>query len=101
MMSRPTGGTTRFTMRILTIRQPRLEASDKPSDNDPGNGRRSATYSDTGICLTCSNPTQRDGIRRTSTGPVAGASIAHAVVGINVALSAGAGMHNQAFMATV
>jgi len=30
----------------------------------PGNGRHSATYPDTGICLNCSNQTQPDAIGR-------------------------------------
>ena len=42
--------------------------SGKPVTNQvtttPGNGRRSATYPDTGIPPTCGNPTQPDGIRR-------------------------------------
>jgi hypothetical protein len=30
----------------------------------PGNGRPSATYTDMGTALTCTDPTLRDGVRR-------------------------------------
>ena len=47
-----------------TFQREALKPVTNQATTTPGSGRRCATYTDMGVTLTCSGPTQRDGIRR-------------------------------------